>query len=422
MNKLALLGGSPVISKPLKPYPSLGEREMAAVNEVMKSGCLSGFYGSPGPDYYGGEVVRDFEAAWRQRYGVRHAISVNSATSGLQAALGAIGISPGDEVIVPPYTMSATVMAPIVWGGIPVFVDVDPDTFCLDPALVREAITPKTKVILVVNLFGNPAPLQELKAIADEHGLWLIEDSAQAPLGVENGQLCGTIGDIGVFSLNYHKHIHSGEGGVCITDSDELAQKMAMIRNHGENVVEEFGIDLPVNIVGFNLRMTELHAAVAHVQLDQIEEHVSRRERVAQILTEGTGDLPGWQPPQQRENTRHNYYMWTVRYDESVAGIPRNVVSRALNAEGFVNEVGYIAPLYRLPMFQKRMAIGRDGFPFSLSQREYHGALCPVTECLYEKEVIQYQPPSWDVDEVGAELLVLAVRKVMSQLDQLRNH
>src|SRR5262249_5209652 len=157
--------------------------------------------------------------------------SINSATSGLMAAMGAAGISPGDEVIMPPFTMSATAMAPLTYGGIPVFVDIEPDTFCLDLDAVRAAIGARTRAVLAVNLFGHPARLHELRALCDEHGLKLIEDNAQAMLAEEHGRYAGTIGHIGVFSLNYHKHIHSGEGGICTTDDERLARRLQQIRN-----------------------------------------------------------------------------------------------------------------------------------------------------------------------------------------------
>ena len=412
MSELALLGGTPVLAEPLRHYPSLGEAEMQGVVDVMRSGVLSGFFGSPGPQFFGGPVVKALEAAWCQQFGVRHAISVNSGTSGLQAALGAIGLSPGDEVIVPPYTMSATAVAPLIWGGIPVFADVEDETFCIDVAKVEQAITPRTRAIIAVNLFGHPARVAELRALADRRGIWLIEDNAQAPLGAEHGRPAGTVGHIGVFSLNYHKHIHSGEGGVCVTNDDGLAQRMALIRNHGENMVDELKLAGTPNLIGFNFRLTEVLAAVALAQLKNIDAHVERRERVARILSEATTGLRGWKPPAVRQGCRHNFYMWTVRYDEGEIGVSRDTFSRALVAEGFPNEVGYIAPLYRLPVFRDRMAIGREGFPFSLTNRTYTGALCPVTERLYEREVLQYQPPSWDVDDATAERLGEAVRKV----------
>lgn len=420
MSELAVFGGAPVIDKPLPAYRSMGEAEIIEVMEVMRSDQLSGFYGSAGPEYLGGPKVRDFEARWCERFGTRHCVSVNSATSGLFAAMGAIGVSPGDEVIVPPWTMSATAMAPLIYGGIPVFADVEPETFGLDPEAVRQAITAKTKAILVVNLFGHPARLAELRDIADEHGLSLIEDNAQSPLASEHGRACGTIGDIGVFSLNFHKHIHTGEGGMCVTNDDRLAKRLQMIRNHGENVTDWMEMEDLSNMIGFNYRMTELSAAIGLAQLRHIDNHVERREHLAQALSEGMRDLEGLTPPSVRSGCRHNFYCLTFRYDADVTGISREVFSKALSAEGFPNAVGYVPPLYRLPLFTKRMALGRDGFPFSLTNRTYPEGLCPVAERLHEKEAMLFEPCAFDVDEGQIAQLVEAVRKVHARRDELR--
>ena len=412
MTKLALLGGDPVIAEPLPPYQSMGEAEIAAVSDVVRSGCLSGFYGSPGPEFLGGPKVRAFEDAWSERFGAKHTVSVNSATSGLMAAVGAVGIGPGDEVIVPPWTMSATAMAPLMYGGIPVFADIEDETFCLDPVQVKASITPKTKAIIVVNLFGHPARLAELRQIADDNDLFLIEDNAQAPLGSENGKSCGTIGHIGVFSLNFHKHIHTGEGGMCTTDDGDLAKRLQLIRNHGENTVEDWGISDITNIIGMNLRMSELHAAVGLAQLSHAGAHIETRETLATALTEGTKDLEGWTPPVVRDGCRHNYYVWLPKFDEEATGINRVIFCKALAAEGFPHGVGYLPPLYTLPVFQKRQAIGKEGFPFTLTDRRYEGKLCPVTERLHEKEAIVFEPCAFEVIDQTTELLIRAIRKV----------
>lgn len=412
MSELALLGGNPVLSAPPPRYRSMGQAEMDAVRQVMESDCLSGFYGSPGPEFMGGPRVQAFEAAWRRLYGVRHAISVNSATSGLVAAVGAAGISPGDEVIVPPWTMSATAIAPLSYGGIPVFADVEDATFCLDIAAVKAAITPKTRAIIAVNLFGHPARLADMRALADAQGLVLIEDNAQAPLGAEFGRRTGTVGHIGVFSLNYHKHIHTGEGGMCVTDDDRLAERLALIRNHGENAVEGFGVEDLTNAFGFNLRMSELAAAIGLAQLADIDHHVTKRERLAEALSEGTRGLAGWQVPNARAGCRHNYYVWMVRYDAAATGVSRQTFSQALAAEGFPHATGYVRPLYLLRLFRERKAIGRDGFPFTLSNRTYGPGLCPVAERLHEREALLFEPCVYELDEAGTERLVEAVRKV----------
>ena len=419
MSKLALLGGEPAVRNPLRTYPSMGDAEIEAVVEVVRSGCLSGFYGSVGPEFLGGPKVRAFEDAWALRFGVNHAVSVNSATSGLFAAMGAIGISPGDEVIVPCTTMSATAMAPLIYGGIPVFADIEDETFCLDFGAVEAAITPKTRAILAVNLFGHPAPLSRLRRLADERGLFLVEDNAQAPLGSEDGRFCGTVGHIGVFSLNFHKHIHTGEGGMCVTNDSRLAYRLQLIRNHGENLVEETGVDDMANIVGFNYRMTELSAAIGLTQLDRIDEHVDRREHLATRLSEGTRDLHGWKIPTVRNGCRHNYYCWTVRFDEKTVGVTRETFSKALEAEGFPHSQAYVRPLYLLPVFQERVAFGRDGYPFSLSNRTYPKGTCPIAERLHEREVLFFEPCAYLSNESEQNQLIDAVRKVHEHAGEL---
>lgn len=411
-SSLAILGGEPVLAEPLRPYPSIGPAERAAALRVLDSGKLSGFYGSWGAEFWGGPEVRAFEEEWARHFGVPHAVTVNSATSGLTAAMGAIGIAPGDEVIVPPLTMSATVVAPLAYGGIPVFADLEPDTFTLDPEAVRAAITPRTKAILAVNLFGQPARLQELRELADERGLWLVEDNAQAPTAREHGRFAGTVGHLGVFSLNYHKHIHTGEGGVVVTRDPDLARKVQLIRNHGENVVEHLGITDLAGLVGHNLRLGELAAAIGRAQLRDVDRHVARRVHLAEALTDGVADLPGFDAPRVREGCSHVYYLWCLKVDEARLGATRSQVSRALAAEGFPNWQGYVRPLYRLPVFQQRVAL-RGGFPFNLAPgRTYPPGLCPVAERLWSRELLCFEPCAHDVGPSETKLLVEALRKV----------
>ena len=419
MSELALFGGKPVLDAPIPPYPAMGEAEKRAVVQVIESGQLSGFYGSPGEEFWGGPRVRALEAAWRERYDVAHAISVNSATSGLYAAMGAIGLSPGDQVIVPPWTMSATAMAPLVYGGVPVFADIEDETFGLDPAAVEAVLTSRTRAIIAVNLFGHPARLDALRAIADAHGLYLVEDNAQAPLAEDNGRLAGTIGHIGVFSLNRHKHIHAGEGGMCVTADDRLARRLALIRNHGENVADWLGEDDLVNLVGFNYRMTELSAAVAVVQLENVDAHVTARERFAHGLSVGVRSLAGLTPPHVRHGCRHNYYCWVVRFDEAAVGVARDRFRDALTAEGVPCSTGYAAPLYGLPLFQRRTAIGREGFPFTRGAPDYGAASCPVTERLHLREALLIEPCAIDPSGNVSARIIEAFHKVHRHAGEL---
>ena len=420
--KLAIFGGEPAFKGTLHPYNSIGAEEAEAVARVMRSGCLSGYYGSWSPEFFGGPVVQEFEKAWAKRFACKHAVAVNSNTSGLVAAMGAIGVSPGDEVIVPAFTMSATAMAPLAYGGIPVFADLHPVTCSLDPREVRKNITKKTRAILVVNMFGHIAHLEELRAIADEHGLFLVEDNAQAPLGTENGRYAGSVGHIGVFSLNYHKHFHTGEGGICITDDDDLATRLRLIRNHGENCTEGAGVTDLTNLVGFNLRMTELCAAVGLEQLKKADALVGEREHIAQRLNEGLSGLEGITPPVQRAGTRPVYYMYQIRFDPDAVGVSREVFAEALAAEGFPTFLGYVKPLYLLPLFQKRIAIGREGWPFTLTQRTYHKGLCPVAERLHEIELMGFDCCCVKVTDSDLDGLIPAFRKVHANRDQLQAH
>ena len=410
--KLALHGGQPAIHCPLPADSTIGDAEVDAVRRVFQNGSLSGFYGSWGKEFLGGVEVKQFERAWAERFCIPHVVSVNSATSGLYAAMGALGISPGDEVIVPPLTMSASVMAPLIYGGIPVFVDIEPETFCLDVAKVAAAITPRTRAIIAVNLFGHPARLHELAALAKSRGIALVEDNAQGPLASESGSYAGTVGDIGVFSLNYHKHIHTGEGGMCVTRDAGLALRLQAIRNHAENIVAPAAIGDPVNMIGYNYRMTEMSAAVGIAQLDRIETEVSRRQRLAEGLSAGLAGLEGVTPPMVRTACRHVYYVWAARLDEVRLGVSREKFSQALSAEGFPHFVGYVKPLYMLPVFQKRVAIGRNGWPFTLSDRQYFKGLCPVAERMYESELLCFETCAFRIDDQLLADLIAAFRKV----------
>jgi len=209
---LAVHGGPKVRDTLFPAHITVGHEEKMAVNQVLDSGILSNYLGAYHENFMGGATVRACEKAWAARFGAEHALSVNSNTSGLIAALGAIGIGPGDEVIVTAYSMSASATAPLIYGALPVFADVEPDMFCLDATSIEAVITPNTRAILIVDLFGQPFNASAIRSLAKKHSLVIIEDCAQAPGASLDGENAGLLGDIGVFSLNYHKHIHCGEG------------------------------------------------------------------------------------------------------------------------------------------------------------------------------------------------------------------
>jgi perosamine synthetase len=428
MSELALFGGQPVLSEPLPLFRSMGEAEKQAVIEVMDSGIISGFYGSPGPEFLGGPRVQAFEAAWANSFNVPYAISVNSATSGLYAAMGAIGLEPGDEVIVPPYTMSATVMAPLVYGGIPIFADIEPETYGLDPAQVAAQINPRTRAVIAVNLFGHPARLHALKQLCERHDLYLIEDNAQAPFASENQIYTGTIGDIGVFSLNYHKHLHTGEGGICVTHNPQLAERLQLIRNHGENIVESRQLS-PAGLIGFNYRLTELQAAIGLKQLERQQELIAPRQQLAEALSEAARATELFQAPVVRENCQHVYYVWVTQIEQTgfspeLARRQRELISRALTAEGFPNSFGYVKPLYHLPVFQQKQAWGQGGFPFSLAKRQldYQPGLCPVAEKMHQQTLLGFEPCMYAVTPEHQHQLQTILLKLDRHRAELEAH
>ena len=250
--KLAINGGKKTININFSRYNTIGSEEAEAASAVMQSGVLSDFVGAPGSRFLGGHQVKLFESDFKSQFKVDNAISVNSWTSGLIAAVGALGIEPGDEVLVTPWTMCASAIAILHWNAIPVFVDIEADTFCMDPTKIEAKISERTKAILVVDIFGQSADMDPILAIAKKHGLKVISDCAQSPGAEYKGKLAGTMADVGGFSFNYHKHIHTGEGGMIVTNDAIVAEKCQLIRNHAEAAIVNIPNADLTNMIGYN--------------------------------------------------------------------------------------------------------------------------------------------------------------------------
>lgn len=391
--KLALFGGEPVRKRPFPKQNTIGEEEKRAVMEVLESGVLSQFVAVYGPYFLGGPRVRRLEADFAKRFKTNYAVGTNSATTALHAAVAATGIGPGDEVIVSPYTMSASATSVLMQQAIPVFADVQEDTFCLDPGSVRGRITPYTRAIMVTHLFGHPADMKPLLQIAREHGLRVIEDAAQAVGATYDGQFAGAIGDAGVMSLNFHKIIHTGEGGVVLTNDEDIANRVRLVRNHGETSVEDMKLENIANTMGSNYRMTEIEAAIGVEQLHKLDTLLEHRVRLASHLTSRLSRFGrGVSPPVIKPNVTHSFYDYVVRVNEEKLGISRHTFAEALKAEGVTFNEGYVRPLYLLPLFQKKIAYGPDGAPWTSGHYRgkvnYEKGICPVTERLDEHELM----------------------------------
>lgn len=421
---LALFGGPRTITRPFKRYNPIGKEESEAAKAVVDSGVLSQFIGAWGPDFYGGPKVREFEAACSAFFGVRHAVTVNSATSGLIAAVGALGIEPGDEVIVSPWTMCASATAILHWNAIPVFADIEPETFCLDPESVAANITPRTKAVMAVDIFGQSADVDSLNALARKHGLKVVSDAAQAPGATRRGRYAGAQADIGVYSLNYHKHIHTGEGGVVVTEDDALAERVRLIRNHAEAVVGPKGVTDLANMVGSNFRLGEIESAIGVEQLKKLPAFVAGRQRAAKRLDEGLAGLRGLRTPRVRKECTHAYYVYPLLLDPAALGVPRDRVKEALEAEGVVGLSAGYQNVHLLPMFQKKIAYGSKGFPWTggvyAGNVSYAKGVCPVAERLHDESYLGFAMCMSELDDADVDLIVAAFRKVWSQLEALR--
>jgi dTDP-4-amino-4,6-dideoxygalactose transaminase len=429
MSQLALLGGTPVRTRLFPRYNTIGAEEKEAVREVMESGVLSQFLGTSHAHFLGGPRVRALEEAWAGAIGAKHAVTVNSNTSGLIAAIGAAGLGPGDEVIVSPYTMTASALAPLIYGAVPVFADVEGDYFCLDPAAIEAALTPRTRAILVVHLFGQAAAMDKIMALARKRNLIVIEDCAQAPDGMLKDRHVGVLGDMGVFSLNYHKHIHTGEGGIITTNDDRFAERLQLIRNHGEAVVEGRGVTELKNTFGFNFRMTEIEAAIGVEQLKKLPGLIDQRLENVAYLEGRIGRLPGLRPAPVREGARHVYYVHPYLFDEETVGVSRAQFVRALQAElpramgreeeGPLISGGYVRPLYLQPLYQQRAHACGFNCPRYEGVVSYEKGLCPVAERLHFHELLTHELMRPGMERGDLDDVARAFHKVYEHRNEL---
>ena len=308
--------------------PIVGDEERAAVDRVLRSGMMA-----QGPE------VAAFEEEFSKFVGGRKCVAVNSGTSGLHMALLAVGIKPGDEVIVPSFTFAATANSVALAGATPVFVDIDPKTFNIDPAAIEAAITPKTRAIQPVHLYGLPAEMDKIVDIAKRHNLMILEDAAQAHLATFNGQYVGSFGEAGTFSFYPTKNMTSGEGGMISTANDQIARMCKLLRNQGMEKRYEN------EVVGFNTRMTDIHAAIGRVQLTKIENWTAQRQKNAKFLDE---NLKGVVTPYVTPGATHVYHQYTIR----VVGQDRDKFAEEIGKRGVGSGVYYPIPVHQLPSFK----------------------------------------------------------------------
>jgi len=373
--RLALHGGTPVRTEPFPRWPVWGEEEEKALLEVLHSGQWG----------IGGEKTTQFEEAFARFQNARYGISVTNGTAALEIALRAAGVGPGDEVIIPPYTFVATATACLALGALPVFADIDPETYLLSPTAAEARITERTKAIIAVHIGGCPADMDAFPELARRHGLKLIEDAAQAHAAAWRGRRVGAIGDMGAFSFQSSKNLSAGEGGMILTDDAVLAERCWSIHNVGR--VRE-GAWYQHETWGGNYRMTQWQAAILLAQMTRLEEQSARREENAQYLSQELTKL-GLRPlARDPRVTQHAWHLFIFRYDPNLArGASREAFIKAMNAEGIPCSPGYV-PLYATKAVREGTLdnlhwVGRDA-----SEIERLHPSCPAAErACYEEAV-----------------------------------
>jgi dTDP-4-amino-4,6-dideoxygalactose transaminase len=391
MSALAIHGGTPVRTKPFEGWPVFGREEEEALLAVLRSGTWGSLDGT---------YVKRLEVEFAELQGARHGIACVNGTMALSVALKALGIGPGDEVLVPPYTFIATASAALMIGAIPVFVDVDLETLLIDPALIDAAVTPRTKAIIPVHHGGSPADMDGVMAAAHRHGLKVVEDAAQAHGAAWRGRPVGAIGDIGTFSFQSSKPINAGEGGIMLTNDDELDELLWSYRNVGRRRGGEWYEHVRL---GWNLRMTEFQAAVILEQMKRMPAQQAHRTEAAAYLDARMSEIPGVVPLKVPDGvTAHSWYTYHWRWlGAANGGLPKMELSRALRAEGVPNFHGY-TPLNRNQAVCDEIA--RLGGPAPVA--------CPNAERAERDEVLMLSLPILMGTHADLDDVVEAVAKV----------
>ncbi len=426
MKKLAINGGTPVRENVAHPWPNTGYEELEEITSCFTRQTFSGFIAGT---YEGGPAVQQFEKLVKDSTGSPHAVAFDTWSNGIVAGLLALGLEAGDEVIITPYTMTSCATSILSCGAIPVFADVCEDSGGLDPVDVARKITPRTKAIFVVHLFGIPTDMDPIMKLAGEHNLFVFEDCAQSPLAFYKGQMCGTIGDLGGFSFTQSKHITSGEGGVAITNDVKINNGMRYVRNHGEigSTAQKyrqtsdydycFDVYGTSGLIGYNFRMTETAAAFGVAQWRKLGPILDLKRDMGSFLRRNLQGIPGLELMIPSYEHIPSWYNFPLRYKSDLTGVSRSRFAAALNAEGLGFGTAYVPPLYEQEIYRtKKHWVIRD----YASHVDYENPGCPVVERLFHKELVSTTDIRAPYTMGDMQNIVNGVHKVMENLDELR--
>ena len=402
---LAIHGGTPLRTTPFPARPRWDESDVEAVAAVVRSGCWGRLSGSR---------VAAFEREFAAFQGAQYGLAVVSGSVALRLALLAVGVQAGDEVIVPPYTFMATATSVIEANAVPIFVDIDPDTYCLDPAAFAAAITPRTRAVIPVHLGGQAADMDRICAVAARHGIAVIEDAAHAHGGTYRGRGLGAIGDLGCFSFQASKNLNSGEGGAILTNSEDLEDRCRALHHCGHR---KGGQRFEHPVFGGNYRLGEFQGALLLNQLQRLRAQTETRNANGLYLNAKLAAVPGLRPlARGRGETLHPYHLYVFRYDTEAWGAPRSRFVAALRAEGIPASEGYTVPLYRQGLFTQKAFGPYTGYQQTRPDLDYAATDCPVCERVCAKEGC-WLPQSLllgsreDMDDVVAAVTKLSERR-----------
>jgi len=419
MSKPAILGGTPTRAEPYPTWPVYDERDIAAVTAVIKSGRWGG-YPYPGPQ------TAEFARRFAEMQGGSYAVPMANGTVTMEVALRAANVGWGDEVIVPAYTFQATAAAPMAAGAIPVIVDIDPETYCIDPQAVEAAITSRTKGIIPVHLGAQMADMDAIMEIAERHNLIVIEDSAHAHGARWRGQGAGTFGHFGSFSLQSSKILTTGEGGVLLCRTPELAARAASIidcgrphaRTEPHYEIESHDEAEQIFTMGANYRLPELQAALGNVAIERFPEQARQREEMAAYLEESLSEIPGVRLlKRDPRHTTRSFYRYIFALQPELFGAEHDVVCYALAAEGISCWVGYEA-MHHYELFQpglSRLPVP-GAFPEKFEFDEMH---LPEAERACKREAVWLDECIFRAGRQGVDDAVAAIRKIQAHASEL---
>jgi len=411
--RLAIEGGEKVRKEPFPPWPHFWPEEIEAAMEPLKEGK---------PNYWTGPRGLEFQKRFAEYCGSQYGIAVNSGTSALHVALAAAQIGPGDEVITPSYTFIASAMCVLQQNAVPVFADSDLKTHTISPDSIRQLLTERTRAIMPVHLYGHPAEMDEIMAIAKEHNLIVIEDCAQAHGARYKGQVVGSIGHLGAFSFCQDKIFTTGgEGGMVTTSDPEMAERARSFKDHGyweqerRGLLEMEALYLYIHhALGFNFRMTEMQSAIGLKALERLDWNLARRRENAELLTERIADLEAVNPPYEAPHVRHAFYKYPITLNLERLKVDRDRFCRALQAEGLPAAIGDWPENYLEQVFQEKVGYGKTKCPFECpwnrQPADYARVVCENARWLGKRTIKLQVHPTLELSDI--EDVAAILRKV----------